>query len=108
MKVRSGSDFDVQEPNGPSAAVRRWLIVAGLSGAWFLVLSIFSVWIYIRQVENGYWLSKYFEQHQQMDSVHRKLRLEWSRLQDPFLLETMGRDQFGLHPPRPEQRVVMR
>ncbi len=105
--LRPGTDFETQSKTPKAAAMRAWLFVAGFLGVVFVGCSIFYIWLYVKQVQNGYYLSKLVEEYEQLDSVQRKLRLEWSRLQDPFLLEEMGRKQFGLAPPRADKKILM-
>jgi hypothetical protein len=100
--------FDEAGDSAPSRVIARLsLFAVAVLGTVFVAFAIFYVWIYVQQVQNGYRLAKYYEEHEQLVTVQRKLRLEWSRFQDPFLLEEMGRKQFGLVPPKPEQKILM-
>lgn len=77
-------------------------------GITFLFTAILYVWLYIQQIQNGYKLAKLYEKHEQLLAIQRKLRLEWSRFQDPYQMEELGRQHFGLNPPRQDQRILMR
>lgn len=105
--LRYGGDYDPVEKGSSRIEVKCWLAVSALLVVVFVASAIFYVWLYIQQVQNGYRLARYFEEHEQLITAQRKLRLEWSRFQDPFLLEEMGRKQFGLNPPRPDQKMAM-
>jgi len=107
-KLRPGNDFDKRSGGTSEVALRVWLGFIAILGATFVPGCILYVWLYIQQVQNGYHLAKYHEEHEQLLAVQRKLRLEWTRYQDPIQLEEMGRNQFGLAPPRQDQKVLMR
>jgi hypothetical protein len=106
--MKSSNDFDGREKKGSAKSLGGWLFITGLLGAVFVCCSILYVWLYVQQVQNGYSMAKLHEEHEQLLAVQRKLRLEWSRFQDPFQLEEMGREQFGLAPPGQDQKVLMR
>jgi len=106
--MKSSHDFDGRVEKGSGGAWGAWLFLAGILGALFVCCAIFYVWLYVQQVQNGYRTAKFYEEHEQLLAVQRKLRLESSRFQDPFQLEEMGRKQFGLAPPRQDQKVLMR
>lgn len=106
--VKSNNDFDDREAKGPGKTLGAWLFLSAVLGAVFVCCSVFYVWLYVQQVQNGYRVAKFYEEHELLLAVQRKLRLEWSRFQDPFQLEEIGRKQFGLAPPRQDQKVLMR
>ncbi len=108
LQLRSGNDYEVQEKSAAPGHIRIWLFASGILGLLFVACAIFYVWLYIQQVQNGYKISKLCEQNELHSTVQRKLRLEWSRLRDPNRLEEIGRNQFGLGPPRPDQKIVLR
>jgi len=85
-----------------------WLTSAILLGVVFVASAMFYVWLYVQQIQNGYRISKTYEESELLSTVHRKLTIEWSRFQDPQRLAEIGRNQFSLGPPRPDQKVVMR
>jgi hypothetical protein len=107
-KLKSGNDFQVQDINLVTLSVRLWLTAAVALGISFIFGAVFYVWLHIQQVQNGYQLSKLYETHEQLLAVQRKLRLEWCRFDDPFQLEELGSKQFGLGPPKPEKKLIMR
>lgn len=41
-------------------------------------------------------------------AVQRKLRLEWSQLNNPSYLERLGKEKFGLEAPRQDQKLLIR
>lgn len=88
--------------------MKAWVFFAGVSGIVFVLGAIFYIWLYVQQLQNGYRLANLQEEYEELISVHRKLRLEWSRFQDPHHLEELGRKDFGLNPPRSDQKVPMR
>ena len=90
------------------SSLRGWILLNIVLGAFFAVASIFYVWLYMRQIQNGYRLAKLYQQQEELLAFERKLRLECCQFQDPFQLEEQGRNQFGLAPPRPDQKVIVR
>ena len=106
MKPASDPGFRQRAP----APVRMWVWLASaiVLGVVLVTCAIFYVWLYVQQIQNGYRLSKTYEENEILSTVHRKLTIEWSRFQDPQRLEEIGRNQFSLAPPRPDQKVVMR
>lgn len=107
MKSLRGDEFDTGDTTPSGIAARVWLSAVSVLLVVSVIFAIFYVWIYIEQVQNGYRVAKFYEEHEQLVTTQRKLRLEWSRFQDPFLLEEMGRKQFGLVPPKPDQKILM-
>jgi hypothetical protein len=103
-----GTDFEVPRKGPRGAGTTGWLFLCGILGVSLLVLAIFYVWIYVQQVQSGYKLAKLYEQHDKLLAVQRKLRLEWSRFEDPTKLEEIGRERYGLAPPRPDQKLLAR
>ncbi len=91
-----------------ASSLRGWILLNIVLGAFFAVASIFYVWLYMRQIQNGYRLAKLYQQQEELLAFERKLRLECCQFQDPFQLEEQGRNQFGLAPPRPDQKVIVR
>ena len=106
LSMKPEGDFRSQD-HAP-ARMWAWLASAVFLGAVFVICAIFYVWLYVQQIQNGYRLSKTYEQSELLSTVHRKLTIEWSRFQDPQRLEDIGRNQFSLAPPRPDQKVLMR
>jgi hypothetical protein len=95
----------VSVPRGP---LRAWAAAALLLGIVAVVLAVFYVWLRVQQVQEGYHLANLQGEHEQHLVVQRKLRLEWTQMLDPLSLEELGRRQFGLAPPRQEQRLLLR
>jgi len=85
-----------------------WLASAIILGVVFVTSAIFYVWLYVQQIQNGYRLSKIYEESELLSTVQRKLTIEWSRFRDPQRLGEIGQNQFSLAPPRPDQKVVIR
>jgi cell division protein FtsL len=108
IDLKSGNDFAVQNRKPLAGHFRLSLFAGGVLGVVFVVSAIFYVWLYIQQLQNGYRLAKICEENELHSTVQRKLRLEWSRFSDPYRLEEIGRNQFGLGPPRPDQKLVVR
>ncbi len=108
LSIRPGSDFNFQQKEHVSAHIWAWLTSAVFLGAVFVLCAIFYVWLYVQQVQNGYHLAKIYEENELYSTVQRKLKLEWSRFRDPTRLEEIGRTQFGLAPPRPDQKILVR
>jgi hypothetical protein len=106
IKLESDPGFPQKVP--APVRIRVWLGAAIFLGAVFVVCAVFYVWLYVEQIQNGYRLSKAYEESELLSSVQRKLTIEWSRFRDPQLLGEIGRNQFNLAPPRPDQKVVMR
>ena len=108
LNLKPGSDFNSREQASPSTHIRVWLASSALLGVVFVTCAIFYIWLYVQQVQNGYRLAKIFEENELHSTVQRKLKLEWSRFRDPTRLEEIGRNHFGLAPPRPDQKVTLR
>lgn len=108
LNLKPGSDFTFQEPRSGTSHIGVWLVAATFLGVVFVCCAIFYVWLYVHQVQNGYRLAKIYEENELLSTVQRKLTLEWSRFGDPYRLEEIGRNQFGLAPPRSEQKLLMR
>ncbi len=73
----------------------------------FVSLSLFHVWLHVRQTQFNYHLARLYHQNELLLETQRKLRLEWTRFQDPYLLEKMSREIFGLVPAADERRFVL-
>ncbi len=108
LSLKPGSDFNTGQRKVRPAGISCWLVSSVLLGILFVGCAVFYVWLYIQQVQNGYLLAKIYSENELQTSVQRKLKLEWSRFRDPNLLEEIGRNKFGLAPPRPDQKVLMR
>ena len=106
-KLKAGQDFEPESPRRSGNPHVKWFILLGGVGALLVCSAVFYLWLYSQQVQNGYRLSKLYAEHEQLLAVQRKLRLEWSRFQDPSQLEELGRNRFGLAPPKPEQKVFL-
>jgi hypothetical protein len=106
--MKSADDFQDTPKHPVTAGMKAWVFLAGALGIVFVLGAIFYIWLYVQQLQNGYRLAKLHEEYEELISVQRKLRLEWSRFQDPHHLEELGRKDFGLNPPRPDQKVPMR
>jgi hypothetical protein len=106
LSMKPEGDFRSQD-HAP-ARMWAWLASAVFLGAVFVICAVFYVWLYVQHVQNGYRLSKIYEEGELHSTVQRKLVIEWSRFQDPQRLGEIGLNQFGLAPPRPDQKVVMR
>ena len=107
-KLRPGTDFEAKATRKPPGGLWVWLSLSGILGFAFVAGAIFYVWMYIQQVQNGYHLSNLREEYDKLLAIQRKLRLEWVRFEDPFKLEEVGRSQFGLNPPKSDQKFLMR
>ncbi len=108
FSIKLEGDPGFQQKTPAHARIWAWLTSAILLGAVFVICAVFYVWLYVQQIQNGYRLSKAYEASELLSNVQRKLTIEWSRFRDPQRLEEIGRNQFGLAPPRADQKVVMR
>ena len=106
MKPASDPSFRQRAPG--HVRMWAWLASAIILGVVFVTCAIFYVWLYVQQIQNGYRLSKIYEESELLSTVQRKLTIEWSRFRDPQRLGEIGQNQFSLAPPRPDQKVVMR
>ncbi len=106
--MKTENDFENPRKRNSKGFIYFWTAVAGGLGVTFVLGAVFYIWLYIQQTQNGYRLAKLYEQHEQLLSIERKLRLEWCQFQDPFQLEELGRKQFGLAPTRQDQKILMR
>ena len=106
IKVEGDPGFQQKAPS--SVRIWAWFASSILLCTIFVICAIFYVWLYVQQIQNGYQLSKAYEESELLSNVQRKLTIEWSRFRDPQRLEEIGRNQFGLAPPRADQKMVMR
>ncbi len=106
--MSTSSDSQNPKTQREVSSLRGWILLNIVLGVFFAVASIFYVWLYMRQIQNGYRLAKLYQQQEELLAFERKLRLECCQFQDPFQLEEQGRNQFGLAPPRPDQKVIVR
>jgi len=106
--MKSEGDFRSRQNDPAPARMWAWLASAVFLGAVFVICAVFYVWLYVQQIQNGYRLSKIYEEVELYSTVQRKLTIEWSRFRDPQRLGEIGANQFGLALPRPDQKVVMR
>ncbi|GKT08237.1 hypothetical protein [Desulforhabdus sp. TSK] len=108
--LKSGKNLDFHEKLlvGLDFGFRNWLFLSAALGVTAAIMAIAYVWLYDLQVQNGYRLAKLYHEQEQLLATQRKLRLEWCRFEDPYKLEEMGRNQFGLQPPRADQKFMMR
>jgi hypothetical protein len=105
QRVKSDSDVEDTPKRSSSLGVKALVLLAGALGTVFILGAVFYVWLYVQQIQNGYRLSSLHGEYEQLVTVQRKLRLEWSRFQDPHHLEELGRKQFGLNPPKSDQKL---
>jgi len=104
-RLKSASDVE-NTPKRPSTAGQKaWVFLAGVLGIVFVLGALLYVWLYVQQVQNAYRIAVLHEEYEQLIRVQRKLHLEWSRFQDPHHLEEVGRKDFGLNPPRADQKM---
>jgi cell division protein FtsL len=108
LSMKPAIDFNSQRKNSASAHIWAWLISAIVLGVISVGCAVFYVRLYVQQVQNGYQLSKLAEENEIHSTVQRKLTLEWSRFRDPVRLEEIGRNQFGMAPPRADQKILVR
>ncbi len=74
----------------------------------FVSLSLFHVWLHVKQTQFNYRLARLYHQNELLLETQRKLRLEWTRFEDPYLLEKMSREMFDLMPAAQARRFVLR
>ena len=104
--MKTGNDFGQGKRKG-GIAVRIGLGMAVVLGISFAVFSMLYIRLYLQQIHSGYRVAELYKQYEKLLSVQRKLKLEWVRFDDPYRLEDVGRKQFGLAPPTPEQKVML-
>jgi hypothetical protein len=107
FSIKLESDPGFQQKARAPVRIWVWLASSIFLGAVFVVCAIFYVWLYVQQIQNGYRLSKAYEESELLSNVQRKLTIEWSRFRDPQMLGEIGRNQFGLAPPRSDQKLVI-
>jgi hypothetical protein len=103
--LKPASDVEGTPKRASTIGLKALVSLAGLLGIVFVLGALLYVWLYVQQVQNGYRLAGLYEEHEQLVRVQRKLHLEWSRFQDPHHLEELGRREFGLNPPRADQKM---
>jgi hypothetical protein len=104
-RLKPGSDVENTPKRASTIGLKALVSVAGVLGIVFVLGALTFVWLYVQQVQNGYRLAGLYEEYEQLVRVQRKLHLEWSRFQDPHHLEELGRREFGLNPPRADQKM---
>jgi cell division protein FtsL len=105
-KLNIGAE-KIMEKLPPRESLKGWLSLTLLMGILFVFCSVFYVWLRIQQIQDGYELAKRQEEYAELMTVQRKLHLEWNRLQDPYFLEQLAKERFGLNPPRKDQRLLL-
>jgi hypothetical protein len=103
--LKPGGDVEDPPKRTSSIGLKALVTIAGALGIVFVLGALTYVWLYVQQVQNGYRLAGLYEEYEQLVRVQRKLHLEWSRFQDPHHLEELGRKEFGLNPPRADQKI---
>lgn len=84
-----------------------WVASVILLGILLILGTLVYVWLQIQQVRNGYRIAEFQQQYRELHAVQGKLQLEWTRLQDPSLLEKAAQSRFKLAPPRQDRRMVV-
>ncbi len=79
-----------------------------LFGGCFRHLRGFLRRLYVQQFRTATGFQRFMKKANCYSTVQRKLTIEWSLFRDPQRLGEIGLNQFGLAPPRPDQKVVMR
>lgn len=87
--------------------MRSWLFYAGVLGIVFILFATLNVWLRVQHVQDGYRMARLQSEYEQLQAVRRKLRLEWSQLNNPSYLEKLGSEKFGLDVPRQGQKLVI-
>ncbi|MBI1909766.1 MAG: cell division protein FtsL [Deltaproteobacteria bacterium] len=72
-----------------------------------MVCSLFYVWSRIQTLEKGYRLGELRKTHDELKEIYHSLSLEAATLKSPQRLETIGRERFGLVPPRESQLIFL-
>ena len=88
--------------------MRNWLLCSGALGLVFIVFATLNVWLRIQYVQDGYRMARLQSEYEELLAVQRKLRLEWSQLNNPSYLERLGKEKFDLEAPRQDQKVLIR
>lgn len=83
------------------------LVLLTVLGVAFILLSVCYIWLYVQQVQFSYRLAGLYQEQELLLETQRKLKLEWARFEDPYLLEELGRDRFRLAPPMRERKFTM-
>jgi hypothetical protein len=104
-RLKPASDVENTPERASTAGQKALVSIASVLGIVFVLGALLYVWLYVQQVQNGYRLAGLYEEYEQLVRVQRKLHLEWSRFQDPHHLEELGRKEFGLNPPRADQKM---
>lgn len=104
---KSSDDFEISPEGSSRWAMRVSLAFTSLLGLALMGAAVLYVWLYIHRVQNGYRLAKLSEEYEHLTTIQRKLRLEWSQVENPVRLEELGREQFGLAPPAPAQMLIL-
>jgi hypothetical protein len=106
--LKPAGDVDNTPKRASMIGLKALVSVTGVLGIIFVLGALLYVWLYVQQVQNGYRLAGLYEEYEQLVRVQRKLYLERSRFQDPHHLEELGRREFGLNPPRADQKMSVR
>jgi cell division protein FtsL len=98
----------VDSPTDKPDSLKLWLMWLIALGIWLIVSATAYVWLQVERVHLGYQLAELQGKQEQHLAVQRKLQLEYNHWREPFHLEELGRQQFGLSTARDNQRVVSR
>lgn len=107
-KVKSSGSDQGRTTSKSRGSLRKWLFYSAILGAVFILFATLNVWLHIQYIQDGYSLARLQSAHEELVSVRRKLRLEWSQLRNPSYLERLGSEEFGLAAPRQDQKVLIR
>lgn len=107
-QLKSDEESDSDNSHSIPTGLKFWCFLAAVLGVLLILNALSNIWVHVQQVQNGYYLAHLHNEAERLINVERKLRLEWSRFQDPYHLEELGRKDFGLSPPRPEQKIMMK
>lgn len=101
-------DLLTDSPSTKKVSLKLWSIWLFALGIWLIAGATVYVWLQVQRVHLGYQLAELQGRQDQHLAVQRKLQLEYNRWREPFHLEELGRQHFGLTPARDNQRVVSR
>ncbi len=73
-----------------------------------VVMAIGTVWLRLAIVDTSYTINQAETQIRRLEQEREKLNLKLSELRSPKRLESLARQKFGLHPPKPEQWVYLK
>ena len=73
-----------------------------------MLVTLFFAWTRIQNIRLGRAISRLSSTERSLQLKHDQLKLQWARTTSPTRLEQIGRKQFGLQRPQPDQVFIVK